>query len=350
MGHGGAGALSFPPASPLLKSPPSHPISVPKPASVGAPGTGSFPGQARLPQQGVPRLPFLFSLLGLRGVEAAPGRGPRGRRASVGHRRRGAGGGRPGGRGAGARRRGGRRQARQDRRRRGPRGRGQGWGRARSWGAGVARGPRGRRGRGRGGRGPQLLVREARVGGVESERRVESGGARRGPAVSAAVRTASAPSAEPAPAMREIVHIQAGQCGNQIGTKVGRALGFPAGGQAGRPRVSGLDPSVPALRCAPSVPLGPRSPTLPCAAPAKCSRSGAAEEGASQLGTPCPSPHPRSSWERPPAALARLEFGSRASRALPRPASPGVSCGGGRPRLRVLTVCPPASPFPSFGK
>ena len=187
-------------------------------------------------------------------------------------------------------------------------------------------------------------------GGVESERRVESRGARRGPAVSAAVRTASAPSAEPAPAMREIVHIQAGQCGNQIGTKVGRALGFPAGGQAGRPRVSGLDPSVPALRCAPSVPLGPRSPTLPCAAPAKCSRSGAAEEGASQLGTPCPSPHPRSSWERPPAALARLEFGSRASRALPRPASPGVSCGGGRPRLRVLTVCPPASPFPSFGK
>lgn len=158
------------------------------------------------------------------------------------------------------------------------------------------------------------------------------------------------PSAEPAPAMREIVHIQAGQCGNQIGTKVGRALGFPAGGQAGRPRVSGLDPSVPALRCAPSVPLGPRSPTLPCAAPGKCSRSGAAEEGASQPGTPCPSPHPRSSWERPPAALARLEFGSRAPRALPRPASPGVSCGGGRPRLRVLTVCPPASPFPSFGK
>lgn len=72
---------------------------------------------------------------------------------------------------------------------------------------------------------PAAIGRASRIG-VESRQRVESLGARRGPAVAAAVRRASSQSAEPAPAMREIVHIQAGQCGNQIGTKVGRAPGF----------------------------------------------------------------------------------------------------------------------------
>lgn len=36
--------------------------------------------------------------------------------------------------------------------------------------------------------------------------------------------------------MREIVHIQAGQCGNQIGTKVGAGrAGLPAGGRPASP-------------------------------------------------------------------------------------------------------------------
>lgn len=40
--------------------------------------------------------------------------------------------------------------------------------------------------------------------------------------------TVTAPSPAPTAAMREIVHIQAGQCGNQIGTKVSRGVrGLP---------------------------------------------------------------------------------------------------------------------------
>lgn len=55
----------------------------------------------------------------------------------------------------------------------------------------------------------------AAPGGPQSRRRRES----------------QRPSAN-APAMREIVHIQAGQCGNQIGTKVGPGVrSAPAGGQ-----------------------------------------------------------------------------------------------------------------------
>ncbi|VCW97115.1 unnamed protein product, partial [Gulo gulo] len=110
-------------------------------------------------------------------------------------------------------------------------------GEARGWGLWRRRGERGRRGRGRGGRGPRPLV-GLPGSGVESRQRVESRGARRGPAVATAVRRASAPSAEPAPAMREIVHIQAGQCGNQIGTKFWEVISDehgidPAGGYVG---------------------------------------------------------------------------------------------------------------------
>lgn len=89
--------------------------------------------------------------------------------------------------------------------------------------------------------------------------------------------------------------------------------------------------------------------SCPALHPGSAWRSGAAEDGASEPGTPrCPSPYPHPSWERRPAAQARLEFGSRAPRTPPRRASRGVSRGGGRPRLRVLTVSPPRLAFLKF--
>lgn len=175
--------------------------------------------------------------------------------------------------------------------------------------------------------------------------------ARRRPAVAAAVRRASSPAA---PAMREIVHIQAGQCGNQIGTKVGWARAgsaFPCGWWAAcRPGMSELSP-----RC--GRPARLRTGFAPGSLEPSSALRGTGEVLEEWRGrgrgvtapVPCPSPsiptHP--SWERPPEALARLEFSSRAARPPPRRASPGTS-ERGRPGLRVLTLCPPASPCLKF--
>lgn len=150
------------------------------------------------------------------------------------------------------------------------------------------------------------------------------------------------------------MHIQAGQCGNQIGTKVGRERaggGFPCGWwTACRPGMSELNP-----RC--GRPARLRTSSAPWSLEPSSALRGTGEvleewrgrgRGVTAL-APGPSPsiptHP--GWERPPEALARLEFSSRAARPPPRRASPGLS-EWGRPGLRVLTLCPPASPCPKF--
>ncbi|XP_025220667.1 tubulin beta-6 chain isoform X2 [Theropithecus gelada] len=87
---------------------------------------------------------------------------------------------------------------------------------------------------GDGGAGP-TAIGERRGGGGGAESRARDAGSR--PAVAAVVRRASA-QRRAAPAMREIVHIQAGQCGNQIGTKFWEVISDehgidPAGGYVG---------------------------------------------------------------------------------------------------------------------
>ncbi|KAK2094744.1 hypothetical protein P7K49_028482 [Saguinus oedipus] len=107
--------------------------------------------------------------------------------------------------------------------------------------------------------------------------------------------------------MREIVHIQAGQCGNQIGTKVGRA----------RRRVS---PRVGCWR-APGLlvrpPGGARTRSAALGHPSRMRTRAGRRRGAPRAwpaGDPVPlASHPHPSWERPPAQ-ARLEFGRPGAR------------------------------------
>lgn len=147
--------------------------------------------------------------------------------------------------------------------------------------------------------------------------------------------------------MREIVHIQAGQCGNQIGTKVrrprrGRALGFPAGWSVGleRPRRRADGAARPgAQRLCPAI-------------------LGSAGEVALQGGVrtachPCRSLPSPPWWERLPQAQARLEFGSGGREPRPAPTSLGRARrrGGGAPWAPVSDfVSPLPRPTPSFGK
>lgn len=140
--------------------------------------------------------------------------------------------------------------------------------------------------------------------------------------------------------MREIVHIQAGQCGNQIGTKVGpargeRALGFPAGEQ-----IAGLG-RLGWTRGAGSAPQSLEPSTAP-----RRTLEGLEEQRPRGWGVTI----------RDPLALTPLQLGAAAGGSgapgirqprtrAPCPARPalGLAAGvaGRLPELRVLTMCHP---------
>uniref|UniRef100_A0A8C0S5M8 Tubulin beta 6 class V n=1 Tax=Canis lupus familiaris TaxID=9615 RepID=A0A8C0S5M8_CANLF len=210
-----------------------------------------------------------------------------------------------------------------------PRGRGRGCGRG------------GRPGRGRGGRRGRCGEGEARGhwsgpagrGRERAEGRVP--GSAPGPAVAARVRRARAPSAEPAPAMREIVHIQAGQCGNQIGTKVGGHRA-PCGWAAGSPGRRGSPLGARSLRA------GPPSPGRPCAAP-----EGARGE-ARPRGSPGAIPDPHPGWERPRGGGGGAWNSAAEPRAPRPPGQPWRESRRTTPQAPRSDLLSPRLPLPKF--
>lgn len=157
---------------------------------------------------------------------------------------------------------------------------------------------------GGGGAGP-TAIGERRGGGGGAESRPRD--ARSRPAVAAVVRRASA-QRRAAPAMREIVHIQAGQCGNQIGTKVGLALhgASPRVGGCRAPGLPARPPTGAHQLCAP----GSSEPGADPRAPQGGSAQGVAGRGTSAPRSP------------PPPQLGAAAGGSGASGIRP-PGRPG---------------------------
>lgn len=135
--------------------------------------------------------------------------------------------------------------------------------------------------------------------------------------------------------MREIVHIQAGQCGNQIGTKVGGHRA-PCGWAAGSPGRRGSPLGARSLRA------GPPSPGRPCAAP-----EGARGE-ARPRGSPGAIPDPHPGWERPRGGGGGAWNSAAEPRAPRPPGQPWRESRRTTPQAPRSDLLSPRLPLPKF--
>lgn len=145
------------------------------------------------------------------------------------------------------------------------------------------------------------------------------------------------------------MHIQAGQCGNQIGTKVGRARGSPAGGQLQSRAVRARPLGAAGRRARPVRGPGVPWPSERSSAPhgiGSCCRHGAAEEGVTAR-DPCPPPS--SPHQLGPGPLRRAwNSAAAALRSPPLGASPGESLEGHPPAPGSDRLSPSRLAFHKF--